>query len=266
WRSMTPTEGMTARSPGLGSRTPSPHRQTLPRAQARRWRRDRGQVGGSRAGATPTVKKCTTRRGRVSKSGRNGTWALTLRGCRESAEGARWSACAWQRRNREVGSERLSSLALSTSGRHARSGSETARVRRSGSWCAREDGRVSQAYPTDTGGRKRGARRGPVHQGGMASGKGNAAGRRGRQAHQSSGRGGWAADSARRTLGSSRAEKAAGTGARLRAVGIRGGKKHGHRRLKGRDKEWRGPRERRGESSWSQQESRTGRGSLAYGA
>ncbi|CAI7925837.1 unnamed protein product [Closterium sp. NIES-53] len=37
-------------------------------------------------------------------------------------------------------------------------------------------------------------------------------------------------------------------------------------RLKARAEEWRGLRERRGDSSWNQQESKTGRGSLAYGA
>ncbi|CAI5962518.1 unnamed protein product [Closterium sp. NIES-65] len=49
-RSKTPTEKMTARNPRLGSEAPSLKRRTLPGAQARQGRKDRGRDGRNHAG------------------------------------------------------------------------------------------------------------------------------------------------------------------------------------------------------------------------
>ncbi|CAI5993544.1 unnamed protein product [Closterium sp. NIES-65] len=137
-------------------------------------------------------------------------------------------------------------IAHSTSAKHKGAGAKTAQDRRTGSRCAREDGRASHAPPATTGGGKKDARRGPVHQRGAAGGKRSAAGRHGRPARKRNGRGGWAADSARRSSGSSEEEKAAETGARPEIIGSKGGEKHGNRRQRGsgseRQAQWGGER------------------------
>ncbi|CAI5954965.1 unnamed protein product [Closterium sp. NIES-65] len=137
-------------------------------------------------------------------------------------------------------------IAHSTSAKHKGVGAKTAQDRRTGSRCAREDGRASHAPPATTGGGKKDARRGPAHQRGAAGGKRSAAGRHGRPARKRNGRGRWAADSARRSSGSSGEEKAAETGARPEIIGSKGGEKHGNRRQKGsgseRQAQWGGER------------------------